>query len=953
MNPEPSKFPKQVALIAFCFYALTVAHGMTTGSLALTAKVAGWDWIPLADRPISWLLTLPFHLLPATWVPLALNLFAAALAAWTLGLIARSVELLPWSCPPVDNWAARLPALLAVVVCGLQLDFWMEATAYSGEMLDVLMLAAAVRCVLEFNAENKNRWLRNAALLWGAGMTENWVMLLTLPVFVGALVAVKWKKFLDKDFLLRTAVMGLLGCSIILLPPLVHSLNPHSPGSAGDAWVAPFKALKSTLATLYYNFWSWHRLTVIGVLLYLAVPILPCVMRMKNEDAPNLPKLERYQVRFLRTLRFLLLLVCVWLAFDPVVGPRGILRSQMGVTLPLLTLNFFTALGVAYIGGNLLFPALIRPERRSRTRLQKFKSSFRKNPAPLVALPIVVVAVALLVRNLTALLPDARPPLEKFGRTVCAALPSGGGVLLVQDVTKRLLVQSALAGRADAGRWIAVDARLLPLAQYRIMLERRQPGWHPEAGDLKPAELLPLLNEVARSNSVFYLAPHNGDVLFELFYSQPLGAVNRLEAWRENRLERASVSAEAIAAGEKFWDNEWSASVSRLAHETVRPSSSERAIKGFFRQRLALVPARHDQADFLGSWYSAALNDWGAVLQREGNLTQAQLRFAQAVALNTNNFVAVANAGICSNLLAGRTLTVTNDAELLKELRSIHQLAQVIAAFGELDSPSAHTLLGNACASAGWPRQAWAEINRAHELAPADTSLGLALVQLYSRCGMRAEALQGLKHLRSNVDSSPAGRALELEITLLEAGQWYAQTNAAEGRKILNAFAAAQPDSVPVAEAVFKAFLAFGDSTNALSLLQTQLAKNPNNLAALNNQGALLIQTHRAAEAIPVLDHALAITNLPSIRLNRAIAQMQLKNYAVAEAHYRQLANTTSVDQFSVRFGLGQIAQERLDTNAAIAQFEMALTNAPAGSLKWQEAGARLEMLKGSGSPAR
>lgn len=923
---------------------------MTIGSLPLTAKVAGWDWIPLTDRPISWLLTLPFHLLPATWVPLALNLFAAAQAAWTLGLIARSVELLPWGCTPQNTWVVRLLALLALVVCGLQLDFWLEATAYSGEMLDLLMLAAAVRYILEFNAKNNNRWLRNAALLWGAGMTENWVMTVTLPVFIIVLVALKWGEKLDKNFIFRTTAFGLLGCSIILVPPLIHSLNPHAPGSVGDAWIAPFKAIKSKLAMLYYNFWSWHRLSVIGVLLYLAVPILPCVMRMKNEDAPNLPMLEKYQVRFLRTLRFFLLLVCVWLAFDPVVGPRGILRSQAGIALPMLTLNFFTSLGVAFIGGNVLFPSLVPPERRPRTRLQKLKSAFRKNPAPLLAFPILLIALALLVRNFPALLPDARPPLEKFGHTVCAALPPGGGIVLVQDSAKRLVVQSALAGRTDAGYWSTVDARLLPFAQYRAMLERFQPGWHPEAGDLKPAAMLSLLQEVARSNGVYYLAPHNGDVLFELFHSHPLGAVDRLEPWRDNRLERASVSAEAITAGEKFWDNQWRSGISRLAHETVRPSGIQFTVKQFFKERLAILPVPHDQSDFLGSWYSATLNDWGVVLQREGNLKQAELRFAQAVALNPNNFVAAANAVICSNLLAGRALTVTSDVEFLKELRSIRQFAQVIAAFGALDSPSAHNLLGNACASAGWPRQAWAEMDRAYALAPGDCTLGLALVQLYSRCGMPLEALQSLQNLRSKVENTPAGRAMELEITLLEAGQWYAQTNVAKGRKILNTYAAARPDSVTAAEAVFNAFIAYGDSTNALSLLEAQLAKNPDNLPALNNQGALLLQMQRTTEALMVLDRALSISNMPSIRLNRAIAQMQLKNFAAAEADYQQLTNAASVDQFNVHFGLGIIAQERFNTNGAIAHFKMALTNAPAGSLKWQEVGARLEILKSAGN---
>jgi len=52
------------------------------------------------------------------------------------------------------------------------------------------------------------------------------------------------------------------------------------------------------------------------------------------------------------------------------------------------------------------------------------------------------------------------------------------------------------------------------------------------------------------------------------------------------------------------------------------------------------------------------------------------------------------------------------------------------------------------------------------------------------------------------------------------------------------------------------------------------LASEPDNIAALNNQAVILIQLNQAAAAIPFLDHALAITNSPAIRLNRAIAYM-------------------------------------------------------------------------------
>ena len=101
----------------------------------------------------------------------------------------------------------------------------------------------------------------------------------------------------------------------------------------------------------------------------------------------------------------------------------------------------------------------------------------------------------------------------------------------------------------------------------------------------------------------------------------------------------------------------------------------------------------------------------------------------------------------------------------------------------------------------------------------------------------------------------------------------------------------------------------------------------------------------RATEAIPVLNRALALTNLPSIQLNRAIAQMQLQNLEAAEKDYRQLTNAP-VDQFNVHYGLAQIASQRRDTNAAIRHLEFCLTNAPAGGAKWQEVSARLMALQ-------
>ena len=69
-----------------------------------------------------------------------------------------------------------------------------------------------------------------------------------------------------------------------------------------------------------------------------------------------------------------------------------------------------------------------------------------------------------------------------------------------------------------------------------------------------------------------------------------------------------------------------------------------------------------------------------------------------------------------------------------------------------------------------------------------------------------------------------------------------------------------------------------------------------------------------------------------------------------AEAAYRGLQKTTA-DQFSVTYGLAQIAEARHDTNAAMNYYSASLTNAVAGSAKWLDAKARLTALQKPATP--
>src|SRR5580692_3583504 len=76
-------------------YVATLNSWVSFYNLRTVTKVSGWLWLPDLESPFYHLVTLPFHLLPATAVPMVLNLFSAVCAALTLGLLARSVALLP------------------------------------------------------------------------------------------------------------------------------------------------------------------------------------------------------------------------------------------------------------------------------------------------------------------------------------------------------------------------------------------------------------------------------------------------------------------------------------------------------------------------------------------------------------------------------------------------------------------------------------------------------------------------------------------------------------------------------------------------------------------------------------------------------------------------------------------------------------------------------------------
>lgn len=939
------RLPVQVALGALVLYGLTLSHGVTLNSLALTAKIAGWDWRPLASHPLLWLLTLPMRLLPAAWVALALNLFSAVCGALTLGILTRSLELLPWFRPleTLSGWSARLPVLLAVAVCGLELTFWQNATAGSGEILDLLPLAGAVWCLLEYRVSRDVRWLKAAAVVWGAGMAEDWVMLFTLPFFVGALVWLRKFKFFNLRFILSLAGLGLAGFAIYALLPMANGLSPGSPWNLHSAWANSLKETRNILVFIYVGFWKTHRLVAVAILLFYLIPLLAILARFGNEDTKNKSPLDRMLIWVFRSVRVGLLLFCVWLAFNPNFGPRQIMAQQIHVGLPMLTVDYLNALCVGFLTGNfLLIPR--REESLRRQKLGRRLARFMERAtAPLLTTLLAVITLGLSARNLPAIVLVNRQPLVQFGEFALHNLPPGSGIVISDNPEMLEVFQAAQAQSGDKHDWLPLDTLSLPVPEYRARLQRQHAGnWLTSTNqqELPPEDMLKLVYGRTQTSQVYYLHPSFG-YFFEYLYQLPNGSVFELKRLPARAINPPALTAAVLRQNEKIWDDQ-TPQIEALRRAGIPGKSSlVTPVEDFFR----LEPVAVGQVGQLKEWYSMFLNDWGVELQRNGQLPAAQRRFSQALELNTNNWIALVNLQCNTNLQAGTNMALGNAAGFVQQGGSSKQLELFMKRLGPLDDPSFCVFLGNHYQESGLPRLAMQQFGRVHELVPEALIPQFTLARLEVLSGLPDQAMTLINQLRSEEKKLPPNADLDVQLALLETGVWLSQTNFTRAGNVLQTVVQRHPDDDQIVNRVAQTYTSFGDFTNAEQLVNRLLTRNPENISALLTQSGIFLQTARAGLALPVLNHILSLTNLPDAKLNRAIAYIQVSNYPAATADCLEMDNSLP-KCYLAEYRLAQIAVLQHDTNQAVHYLQICLTNAPPGTPLWREVQARLQWFK-------
>jgi len=312
--------PWMIAGALAIVYLLTVNHWISFNNMHAVARATGQTWTSETYAPLFVLVTAPFHWLPEAAVPLALNLFSVVCAYFVLVLLARCVTILPQDRTAKQREKGRtafaslstawIPPVLAVLVCGLQLTFWEDATSLSLGTFDLLLFAYAVRCLLEYRIDKRESWLFRAAVIYAAAATDSWVIVALSPFFLAAIIWIMGLSFFQLRFVSRLFLCLLVGALLFLYLPLLHAK------SDGFFW----EPLKQNLATELFPVKVVFRGLPHYIQFYLVLtsilPIFVISIRWKSSFGDTSKTGAALATWVLTLAHLALLIVCIWAAFD-------------------------------------------------------------------------------------------------------------------------------------------------------------------------------------------------------------------------------------------------------------------------------------------------------------------------------------------------------------------------------------------------------------------------------------------------------------------------------------------------------------------------------------------------------------------------------------------------------------------------------------------------------------
>jgi tetratricopeptide (TPR) repeat protein len=876
--------PWLVAAGSLIVYLATLNHWVSLNSLLAVAKVSGWTWEPELTGPLYWALTFPLRRLPPQAIPVALNLFSSVCAVLTLALLARSVALLPQDRTQdqrereksefslLSIRGAWLPPVLAVVVLGLQLTFWEDATSASGRMealtltpfanqcetLELLLFAYVIRCLLEFRISDRQSWLSRAAFAYGLGMTSNWAMTGLLPLFAIAVIRFKGLSFFNARFLVRMTLWGLAGLSFFFLLPAVQSLADISRVPFWPAFMASLGHQKATLASIH-SYLTYAK----DEALLLAVTSLIPIFLIGLRWSPHFGDSSRLG-SWLTTLTFqvvqaVFLGACIWVALDPKMSPRN-----SGFAAPCFTLFYLGALSVGYFSGYFLL-VHGRPPRGSHRR----SSPTLVNRCVLCAVWLLLPTVpALLVwRNLPQIRLTNGPMLKQYAALQAQSLPPQGAVLLSDNPTQLTLLHCLLAARNNSQDYVFVDTSSLPLPEYHRFLKKQYPTRWPitlprnAQQIISQTLLMRVVLALAASNHVYYVHPSFG-YYFEIFDAEPHGLVYKLTQCPTNTLLAPRPTRELLQENESFWATADQDTLRPLA-AALSPNSQRAPATWLDRlaERAYLKKMPNRLATVLGSFYSRALDYWGVEAQKAGDLPAAALHFQRALDLNPGNVAAGVNLGCNKGLQANGKIAHLSEKSVEELIGQFRKWDRVLSQNGPFDQPVYCQQQGLEFAKGRLYRQAAQQFARAKTLLPDDLPASLWLARMDILRALPNEALKVTREIQDHAPKLDLARTNITDLLLVETSAYLTKADVKGAEATVQWMLDKYPGDEGLLPTAARVYLSYGILSNAVTCIHAALAKHPEdeNLLVMASQVYLTAKLY--TNAIAAIETALARHN--------------------------------------------------------------------------------------------
>lgn len=947
--------PWLVAAAMLATYALTLNRWVSLSNVGVVARVSGWLWVPTFDSPLYYLATLPFRLLPTPAIPVALNWFSAVCAALALGLLARSVGLLPHDRTEAQQLRERndffllttrtawFPPLLAALLCGLQLTFWEMSTNGGNETFDLLLFAFVVWSLVEYRLDGRVWRLYAGAAVVGAGMAEGMSMTGFFPLFIVAVIWVRKLLFFNLRFLLRMLLYGLAGFALFLIVPVVTVV---SGAKLLTFWDSVRLSLAPQIQVLRIYF---HCVTdpsdyfenLLVPLFIALLPVLVLSIRWKFGDNSRLGSALANMT--FHAIHAIFLWVCVWVMFDPPFSPR---EKGFG-----LTLYYLIALSAGYYAGYFL---LVFGKRQPRAEPARPFLTGLLNKSVFAGVWLVGgLAIAGLIYKNAPLVGAANgDTLGQFTSLIVKSLPSKGAMLLCDDPERLYLLQAALVREGRAENYLLLDTRSLPYPEYHRYLHKICPQKWPllvkpgQTNILRVVGLVALMSVLDRTNELYYLNPSFG-YYSEAFYLEPHGLAYKLKPLPEDTLLPPPPDKDLIAENDAFWNSAETEGLASVESALAPPDPD--APQSFARKELARLHVPDEpnvNATVVGTYCSRSLDLWGVELQRMGDLTDAAIYFQKALAFNPDNVVAQINLRVNQELGDGRRPKVDFSEANANQLGRFNNPVQAMVVDGPFDEPTFLFEFGEALAQENqFFRQAVLPLQRVLQFDPNFWPAREWLARIYAYNRMPNLALEVLRPPLERPGDFPLSDSDFGQLYMLASAAYFQKDELAEGAHLLETEVSRNPTNQTLLTTVEQIYLNRGMYSNALAIANRTLLLTPRDPGWLVTKGYLYNQLKRYDDAVATLNLALAIQKDDSALFQRANAYLGCGNLTAARTDFETLWQSHT-NSYGLVFELGDIAWRQHDTNEAIRNFEIYLAHTSTNSVQARNVAERLRELK-------